>query len=198
MDKIVYLFSDMKNNPLYVGCGAPNRPLQWFRPSVCHFAAMNGSRFGMWMLENNFSAVWSLLMTNLDFQSSREIEGRVIRSVGTIDEGGPLLNVMRGAGAETRKGIDRDGAWQVRKVVKAKAREAARVIKEAVDMAHDEAREALLDTRLEADQTAARRFAATDCRVTRSDAATRDAADRKLAQVGFTDHQRSSIAKRHR
>lgn len=198
MGKIVYLFSDAKNTPLYVGYGSPKRPLDWFKPSVCHFASMSGSRFGTWMLENNFSAVWRPLMTNLDVQSSREIEGHVIRYIRTIDEGGPLLNVMHGVGAEPRKDIDRDTAWKIRKAVKAKARETAQAIKESLDISHDEARQALLDTRLEADQTSARRFAATDYSVTRSDAATRDAATRKLVQVGFTDHQRSSIAKRHR
>ncbi len=99
MNKIVYLFSDAKNNPLYVGYGCPNRPLQWWEPSHCRCDKTHGSsRFGTWMLEHDFAAQWRVLMGGLSIPEAREHEGYVIRELGTLETGGPLLNLQLGSG----------------------------------------------------------------------------------------------------
>lgn len=112
MGKIVYLFSDAKNNPLYVGFGAPERPLQWFKPSYCRGQAeRRNSRFAAWMIENNFAATWRHIRTGLSVADAREIEGLVIQGIGTSDDGGLLLNKWRGAGAIGRAKLAR---WKAR------------------------------------------------------------------------------------
>ncbi len=99
MDKIVYLFSDAENNPLYVGYGSRRRPIHWFYPGRCR---AGHSRFGVWMLKNDFAATWRPIRTGLSIADAREIEGLVIQGIGTIDDGGTLLNSHRGQGAMTR------------------------------------------------------------------------------------------------
>lgn len=101
MDKIVYLFMDLKGQPLYVGCGTPSRPQVWFQPSCVQ---NNLGRFARWMVENDFAAQWVIIERDLSYQQGREIESAIIRALGTIDAGGPLLNTYTGEmGTENRR-----------------------------------------------------------------------------------------------
>ena len=116
MDKILYLFSDMENNPLYVGYGGLDRPPRWFHTARCQGSnrpigrggpCQDNSRFGTWMLEHDFAAQWRVLMGGLSISEAREHEGYVIRELGTLETGGPLLNLQLGSGPTRPRPIAR-------------------------------------------------------------------------------------------
>ena len=100
MHKIIYLFMDLKGQPIYVGFGKSSRPKRWLKPSYCRSKkgarGKMGSRFAGWMLDNDFAAQWVIIERGLSIQCAREIEAGIIKALGTIDSGGPLLNFLCG------------------------------------------------------------------------------------------------------